>query len=423
MPPMPPAAAAAGQRPMGVPPVPVPSVASMQPASSFAAQAQGSGAGQPAGENEGFILPNLPSLVIIDPNVELFRLQPKLKPIVPLAMDRAIRDIVTAVVERSVSIATLTTKQIVLKDLAMEPDEQVVRKAAQLMVSNLAGALALVTCREPLRLSLTNHLKALLNPGNAAPPQDYQENALIEQVISTVTADNLELGCQLIEKIVCERAVKEIDVVFQPAYEARRKHREKYGPNGPQFVDSEFYNISGTWPNSLPSSLRPRPGPLPARELRVYRDFLTKVRPPATGGVPPPMSGAVPADIQRRIVGAPPGMQPSAPQPPALPSLVQVQSIVKQLHAQASGAVHQLESLLTEGPQGKVWRFTRTLLTSGLEEVIARAATNERVLTMPEISDTQRPQLDSFYAMVGLCSLTTPSEEAGNPNAGLTGWQ
>ncbi|KAF4723894.1 hypothetical protein FOZ62_002149, partial [Perkinsus olseni] len=423
MPPMPPTAAAAGQRPMGVPPVPVPSVASMQPASSFAAQAQGSGAGQPAGENEGFILPNLPSLVIIDPNVELFRLQPKLKPIVPLAMDRAIRDIVTAVVERSVSIATLTTKQIVLKDLAMEPDEQVVRKAAQLMVSNLAGALALVTCREPLRLSLTNHLKALLNPGNAAPPQDYQENALIEQVISTVTADNLELGCQLIEKIVCERAVKEIDVVFQPAYEARRKHREKYGPNGPQFVDSEFYNISGTWPNSLPSSLRPRPGPLPARELRVYRDFLTKVRPPATGGVPPPMSGAVPADIQRRIVGAPPGMQPSAPQPPALPSLVQVQSIVKQLHAQASGAVHQLESLLTEGPQGKVWRFTRTLLTSGLEEVIARAATNERVLTMPEISDTQRPQLDSFYAMVGLCSLTTPSEEAGNPNAGLTGWQ
>lgn len=88
-------------------------------------------------------------------------------------------------------------------------------------------------------------------------------------------------------------------------------------------------------------------------------------------------------------------MQPSAPQPPALPSLVQVQSIVKQLHAQvmygwergapwtswqASGAVHQLESLPTEGPQGKVWRFTKILLTTGLEEVIARAATNERVV-------------------------------------------
>lgn len=50
-------------------------------------------------------------------------------------------------VERSVSIATLTTKQVVLKDLAMEPEEDVVRKAGQLMVSNLAGSLALVTCR------------------------------------------------------------------------------------------------------------------------------------------------------------------------------------------------------------------------------------------------------------------------------------
>ncbi|KAF4677533.1 hypothetical protein FOL47_000921 [Perkinsus chesapeaki] len=412
------------QRPM--PPAPVPSVAAMQPASSFAAQAQGAQQqqGGGGGENEGFILPNLPSLVIIDPNIELFRLQPKLKPIVPLAMDRAIRDIVTAGRIQKKKKDQPGGRMVVLKDLAMEPDEQVVRKAAQLMVTNLAGALALVTCREPLRISLTNHLKALLNPGNAAPPQDYQENALIDQVISTVTAENLELGCQLIEKIVCERAVKEIDVVFHPAYEARRSHREKYGPNGPQFVDTEFYNVNGTWPNALPSSLRPRPGPLPARELRVYRDFLTKVRAPATGGVPPPMSGAVPADIQRRIVGAPPGMQPTAaPQPPALPSLVQVQSIVKQLHAQAAGAVHQLEVMSSDANQAKIWRFTKTLLTSGLEEVVSRAATNERVLTMPEISDTQRPQLDSFYALVGLCSLNTPAEESGNPNAGLTGWQ
>lgn len=46
-------------------------------------------------------------------------------------------------------------------------------------------------------------------------------------------------------------------------------HREKYGTSGPQFVDSEFYDVSGTWPESLPSSLRPGAGPLPARELRV----------------------------------------------------------------------------------------------------------------------------------------------------------
>lgn len=53
---------------------------------------------------------------------------------------------------------------------------------------------------------------------------------------------------------------------------------------------------------------------------------------------------------------------------------------VVQASPQASGAVHQLESSPAEGPQGKVWRFTRILLTTGLEEVIGRAATNERVV-------------------------------------------
>jgi len=46
------------------------------------------------------------------------------------------------VVERSVTIACITTKAIVTKDFAMEADENKMRKAAQLMVANLAGSLA-----------------------------------------------------------------------------------------------------------------------------------------------------------------------------------------------------------------------------------------------------------------------------------------
>ena len=37
-------------------------------------------------------------------------------------------------------------------------------QAAHLMVSTLAGSLALVTCKEPLRVQLTNTLKAQLQP-------------------------------------------------------------------------------------------------------------------------------------------------------------------------------------------------------------------------------------------------------------------
>lgn len=44
----------------------------------------------------------------------------------------------------------------------MESDEGRMRKAAHLMVSSLAGSLALVTCREPLRSSLAGQLRHLL---------------------------------------------------------------------------------------------------------------------------------------------------------------------------------------------------------------------------------------------------------------------
>ena len=44
----------------------------------------------------------------------------------------------------------------------MEPDEQRMRKAAHLMVSSLAGSLALVTCKDPLRVSLMQQMRNML---------------------------------------------------------------------------------------------------------------------------------------------------------------------------------------------------------------------------------------------------------------------
>ena len=48
------------------------------------------------------------------------------------------------------------------QDYALEENEGSMRKAAHLMVSSLAGSLALVTCREPLRSSLATQLRHLL---------------------------------------------------------------------------------------------------------------------------------------------------------------------------------------------------------------------------------------------------------------------
>jgi CCR4-NOT transcription complex subunit 1 len=64
-------------------------------------------------------------------------------------------------VDRSVAIAVISTRELIAKDFAMEADENKMRKAAHLMVQNLASNLAMVTCKEPLRISMTSNLRSI----------------------------------------------------------------------------------------------------------------------------------------------------------------------------------------------------------------------------------------------------------------------
>ena len=75
------------------------------------------------------------------------------------AVEKSINEILTPVVERSVTIALITTRELILKDFAYDSDEAKISQASTHIVQNLAGSLALVTCREPLRMQLTNHIK------------------------------------------------------------------------------------------------------------------------------------------------------------------------------------------------------------------------------------------------------------------------
>ena len=75
----------------------------------------------------------------------------------------SLSQIIIPVVERSVTIAGISTRDLVTKDFATEPSEDRMRKAAHLMAQKLAGSLALVTCKEPLRSNLGPHLKSFLS--------------------------------------------------------------------------------------------------------------------------------------------------------------------------------------------------------------------------------------------------------------------
>ena len=148
------------------------------------------------------------------------------------------------------------------------------------------GSLALVTCREPLRVSLTNHLWQLLLPQAA---KDMSETAALDQVVHILSTENLELGCNLIEKAVVDKALKDIEESIAPALQARREQRAR-NP-GVAYYDTSYIQPNAKWPQALPDMLRPKPGPLSAQQLKVYKDFNTmpmnaaKARLPA--GLPP----------------------------------------------------------------------------------------------------------------------------------------
>jgi len=86
-----------------------------------------------------------------------------LRMIVAQAVDSAIQEIIPPVISRSVTIALITTRQLALKDFQLEPSEKTVLRGTHLMIQKLSGSLALVTCREPLKASLQNNLKNLMD--------------------------------------------------------------------------------------------------------------------------------------------------------------------------------------------------------------------------------------------------------------------
>jgi len=57
----------------------------------------------------------------------------------------------------------VTTKQLIIKDFAYEPDPDRFRESSYKLVKEMAGPLAQVTCREPLKASMSRSLKTMLS--------------------------------------------------------------------------------------------------------------------------------------------------------------------------------------------------------------------------------------------------------------------
>ncbi|KAL8129102.1 hypothetical protein V2J09_018257 [Rumex salicifolius] len=209
-------------------------------------------------------IPSITQHIVVNPKIGAMGLHHHFQRALPVALERAINEIVPGIAQRSVSIAVQTTKELVIKDYALESDENRICNAAHLMVGSLAGSLAHVTCKvEPLRASLTNQLRTLLQTGNIT---GNIANELLENAILLATNDNLDLGCAHIENSAAEKGVEIVDAEIAQQLALRRK----------QGLGSSMYDASGYAQSSisvLPESLQPKPGRVSLSQQRVYEDF------------------------------------------------------------------------------------------------------------------------------------------------------
>ncbi|KAJ4501745.1 Not1-domain-containing protein [Lentinula lateritia] len=209
------------------------------------------------------ILSTLANIAHVNSQLSPLNTQSAFKRAVALAVERAVREIILPVVERSVTIAGISTRELVAKDFATEGNEEKMRKAGHLMAQKLAGSLALVTCKEPLKSNLALHIRQFLAENSFA---DIAQN---DAVISILVSDNLDFACAAIEKAAMERAVADVDEGFATAYDLRRRHRElRLG----HYVDQNIigpaqFNIS------LPNPLRIGTNGVQANQTSVYEDF------------------------------------------------------------------------------------------------------------------------------------------------------
>jgi len=195
--------------------------------------------------------------------------QPQLRGIFVNAAQQAIYEIIAPVVERSVTIAAISTAELIQKDFATEADTEKLRGSAHTVVKALSGSLALVTCKEPLRMSIMNNIRIL---AARSLPEQLPEG----QIIMFVN-DNIDTVCSLVERAAEEHSLAEIDAQLAQAVLERKQHNESR-PNEP------FNNPPvSRWAQMIPEPFRQDPQGVNAsglnrQQLGLYEDFGRQAR-------------------------------------------------------------------------------------------------------------------------------------------------
>ncbi|KAL8767504.1 MAG: hypothetical protein Q9209_006011 [Squamulea sp. 1 TL-2023] len=235
--------------------------------------------------------------------------QARLREIVQAAVQRAILEIIAPVVERSVTIAGIATRNLIHKDFAREEDEDRIRQAALQMVRQLSGSLALVTCKEPLRMSMNNYIRV--------EQAELPENTIPEGAVLMCVNDNLDIACEIVQKQAEERSMPEIEAQIEAEIATRRQHRADHPSE--QYIGPAYNG----WSQFIPDPYKIAAGGLNQEQMNIYLDFARQSRGPSNHAQTPSVdSGRQLPDVLQEAFTAVPNLSTPA-EPPALPHLAQ----------------------------------------------------------------------------------------------------
>ncbi|XP_077542745.1 CCR4-NOT transcription complex subunit 1 isoform X6 [Haemaphysalis longicornis] len=213
---------------------------------------------------------NLAQHIQINSQLPLFQAHPHLKQYVRTAIDRAIQEWIMPVVERSLKIALTTCDQIVRKDFALDPEESRLRVAAHHMVRSLTAGMAMITCRDPMLMTISNNLKAAFHTALRLQGGNLPQKELLEQATTVVAQENVELACCFIQKTAIEKAIPEIDKKLSQEYDYRKSARSE----GRRYCDPVVLTYQA---ERMPEQIRLKVGCVTAQQMAVYEEFARNI--------------------------------------------------------------------------------------------------------------------------------------------------
>ncbi|KAM3870669.1 CCR4-NOT transcription complex subunit 1 [Diretmus argenteus] len=215
-----------------------------------------------------YALAGLAPHINININIPLLQAHPQLKQCVRQSVERAVQELVHPVVDRSIKIAMTTCEQIVRKDFALDSEESRMRVAAHHMMRNLTAGMAMITCREPLLMSIATNLKNSFVAALRAPTPQQRE--MMEEAAARIAQDNCELACCFIQKTAVEKAGPEMDKRLATEFELRKHARQE----GRRYCDPVVLTYQA---ERMPEQIRLKVGGVDPKQLAVYEEFARNV--------------------------------------------------------------------------------------------------------------------------------------------------